>query len=272
MALLSRPSLRSVRREEPDGKKHRLNRRRSSPDCLDTTTPDTKPRPNLPLKVARPRTSTRRDSSASVDTVASAQLATPAARTNGNGRTRARDPNTPSIATDLLSARESPDPLDTISPTPASVAVKQRPVPPAVTAKSDVKAAVSPVVRATRRFDTRGLSEVQEKINSDGGGDGGGDGAAGLRSTRNRKSDVGDGEQPEVDEKQTGRRSLRSTDTGSRGKSELAQYFHSYEQIISLEDPEPGKLGVSLGGCIGTRLTWILYRISQCQNYHHTYR
>jgi hypothetical protein len=109
-----------------------------------------------------------------------------------------------------------------------------------VTAKSDVKAAVSPVARATRRFDTRALSEGQETVN--GGGDG--DGAAGLRSTRNRQSDVGDGEQPEVDEKQAGRRSLRSTDTGARCKSELAQYFHSYEQIISLEDPEPGKLGM----------------------------
>ncbi|OQD88772.1 hypothetical protein PENANT_c003G07717 [Penicillium antarcticum] len=236
MALLSRPSLRSVRREEPDDK-HRLNRRRSSPDCLDTTTPDPKPRPNLPLKLARPRTVNRRDSSASVDTVAS-QLATPATR-NANGRARAHDPNTPSIATDL--SRESPDPLDTISPAPASVAFKQRPVTPAVTARSDAKATVSPVARATRRVDTQVLSEKQGNVKGVGG-DGGGVDAAGVRSTRNRKSDGGDGEQAEVDEKQTGRRSLRSTDTGSRCKSELAQYFHSYEQIISLDDPEPESL------------------------------
>ncbi|KAJ5766262.1 uncharacterized protein N7511_003878 [Penicillium nucicola] len=239
MALLSRPSLRSVRREEPDGpKKHRLNRRRSSPDCLDTTTPDPKPRSNLPLKLARPRTSNRRDSSASVDSVAS-QLATPAAR-NGIGRTRARDP-TPAIATDLWS-RESPDPLDTISPAPSSVASKPRPGTPALTARSEFKAAVSPVTRATRRVDTRVSNDGQEKGNGHDGGDGGGDGAAEMRLTRNRNSDAGDGAQPEADEKQTGRRSLRSTDTGSRCKSELAQYFHSYEQIISLDDPEPESL------------------------------
>lgn len=120
---------------------------------------------------------------------------------------------------------------------------------PALTARSEGKAAVSPVARATRRVDTRVLDEEQEKANGIVGGNLGNTGGDGhdaeVKSTRNQKADVGDGEQPEpeADEKQAGRRSLRSTDTGTRCKSELAQYFHSYEQIISLEDPEPGKLG-----------------------------
>jgi hypothetical protein len=97
MALLSRSSLRSLRRapEEPADsqappKKPRIEKgdRKSSPDCLDTKDPTSRSRPNS-LKPSRPRTSnrTRRDSFSSVDTVASSigRLATPATRTNGNG-------------------------------------------------------------------------------------------------------------------------------------------------------------------------------------------
>ncbi|OQE36857.1 hypothetical protein PENCOP_c011G02041 [Penicillium coprophilum] len=238
MALLSRPSLRgSVRRapEEPaDGlappKKPRLqdgDRRKSSPDCLDTSKEPTKSRH---LKPSRPRSNrTRRDSSSSVDTVASNQLATPATRTNGNGlfktpRAR-RDQGTPS-ATDLLcNVNESPDPLDTISPAP-SVA-KQRTVTPA-NVDSNPKPPSSPVTRTTRRNDYRSLDDGDENaIKEEREG----------ATPADIKGEAPD-EQPAVDTR-SGRRSLRSTDTGSRCKSELAQYFHNYEQIISLEDPEP---------------------------------
>ncbi|KAJ5817072.1 hypothetical protein N7447_009305 [Penicillium robsamsonii] len=230
MALLSRSLRGSVRRpEEPaDGlAKKRIqdgDRRKSSPDCLDTSKEPTKSR----LKPSRPRTSrTRRDSSSSVDTVASGQLATPTPRTNGNGlfktpRAR-RDQGTPS-ATDLLhDINESPDPLDTISPAP-SVA-KQRTVTPANVDSSPKPP--SPVIRPTRRSDNRSLADENE-IKEEGG--------EGV-SLPDTKGDAPD----EPADTRSGRRSLRSTDTGSRCKSELAQYFHNYEQIISLEDPEPGR-------------------------------
>lgn len=37
------------------------------------------------------------------------------------------------------------------------------------------------------------------------------------------------------------KRTLRSQDGGSRSKSELSLYFTNYEQMLSLEHPEPGK-------------------------------
>lgn len=265
MALLSRSSLRgSVRRapEEPaDGlapptKKQRIqengpDRRKSSPDCLDTSredTPTAKPRSN-PLKHPRPRTSTRhtrRDSSSSIDTVASAagQLTTPTTHTNGNGifktpRAR-RGPGTPSgtVADLLRDLHESPDPLDTISPAPPSIAPKQRTITPAVISEADAKPPSSPVTRPTCRNDNRSLADADaddekattEEIAVEHG-----------TSTQDRKSEVPEGEQPASVETGTGRRSLRSADTGSRSKSELAQYFHNYEQIISLEEPPPGR-------------------------------
>ncbi|CAG8927112.1 unnamed protein product [Penicillium salamii] len=197
MALLSRPSLRSVRRL--DSPKPDRDRRKSSPDCLDTTIDETRV---SPLKA---RTQ-RRASSSSTSTVVSGQLA-PATR-NGNSKSRARrDPATPATpSADLLrGVHESPDPLDTISPAP-----KQRNLTTAIA--DDVRPPASPVKRPPRN----------EPL--------GGDGAS---ETPDRKSDDQSGE------KSAGRRSLRSTDTGSRCKSELAQYFHNYEQIISLEDPEP---------------------------------
>ncbi|KAJ5971255.1 uncharacterized protein N7479_001173 [Penicillium vulpinum] len=247
MALLSRPSLRgSVRRapEEPaDGlapptKKPRIqengDRRKSSPDCLDTKDPTTaNVRANSPLKPSRPRASnrTRRDSSSSVD---SRQWATPATRTNGNGSFKTprarRDQGTPSGKDLLRDLYESPDPLDTISPAP-SVA-KPRTATPA-NLDSKIKPPISPVTRTTRRNENRSLTDADENaIKEEGGVDG-------ATPTRGSKSKAPDVEQPASEDKRSERRSLRSTDTGLRCKSELAQYFHNYEQIISLEDPEP---------------------------------
>ena len=237
MALLSRSSLRSVRRapEPADGlKKSRIpngSDRKSSPDCLDIKDPIARPRSN-PLKPPRPRTSnrTRRNSSLSVDTVASGQLATPTcANGNGNGSYRTprarRDQGTPSGADFLRGVHESPDPLDTISPAP-SVA-KQRTLTPAIV-NSNGKPPISPA-RTAHRNENRSLVEDENEVKAEG--------AAGVPPTRDNKSDG----EPASDTRSE-RRSLRSTNTGSRCKSELAQYFHNYEQIISLDVPEPGKL------------------------------
>ncbi|KAG0154664.1 hypothetical protein PDIDSM_232 [Penicillium digitatum] len=244
MALLSRSSLRFVRRapEEPaDGlapptkKSREKGDRKSSPDCLDTKDPTSKSRPNS--KPSRPRIShrTRRSSSSSVNTVASSvgRLTTPATRTNGNGilktpRAR-RDSGTPSGAHLLRNVHESPDPLDTISPAPS--VTKQRTVAPA-NAESNVKSAVSPATRTTRRNENRSLAEADEKAIKEEGAIGG---ATPMQDTKSAAPD----EQPASADTRPGRRSLRSTDTGSRSKSELAQYFHNYEQIISLDVPEP---------------------------------
>jgi hypothetical protein len=230
MALLSRPSLRgSVRRAEEHDTQKRMespDRRKSSPDCLDTTTVEepTKLRPNLKSQ-SRLRTR-RRASSSSVDVASPAgQLATPATRTNGTGnvmktaRTR-REPTTPS-ATNLFGIHESPDPLDTISPAP-SVVPKQRTVTPAIA--DDTKPLVSPVQRTNRCIDNRVEGKAEGALN-----------ASATPASSDHKDAV-----DESGDKRSERRSLRSTDTGSRCKSELAQYFHNYEQIISLEDPEPG--------------------------------
>ena len=40
------------------------------------------------------------------------------------------------------------------------------------------------------------------------------------------------------------KRTLRSHDGGSRSKSELAQYFQSYDQMISLDPTAPGRLAI----------------------------
>lgn len=215
MALLSRPPLRSVRR--PDSPKSLRDRRKSSPDCLDTTA---EPRVS-PLKSRRARGA----SASSINTIVSGPLAT-----TQNGGSRARQTATPSA--DLLrGVRESPDPLDTISPAP-----KQRILTPAIA--HDVEPG-SPVPRPRRNDRLRG------------------DGAS---ATVDR--------QDEQTEKSTGRRSLRSTDTGSRCKSELAQYFHNYEQIISLEDPEPGEC---FSPCATQQLARLTrHRISRCENHTHT--
>lgn len=243
MALLSRSSLRSVRRapeeadsQAPPTKKPRIENsdRKSSPDCLDTKDPTSKSRPTS-LKPSRPRASnrTRRDSSSSVATVASVgRLATPATRLNGNGISKTprvpHDQGTPSAVDRLRGVHESPDPLDTISPAP-SVA-KQRTVTPA-NVDSNVKP-VSPVTRTTRRTENRSLADVDESaIKKEGA-------VKDATATRENKTEAPD-EQPASVDTRSGRRSLRSTDTGSRCKSELAQYFHNYEQIISLEVPEP---------------------------------
>ncbi|KAK9852687.1 uncharacterized protein MYU51_007831 [Penicillium brevicompactum] len=190
MALLSRPSLRSVRRPDSPPKPLR-DRRKSSPDCLDTTA---EPRVS-PLKSRR----ARGVSSSSINTPVSG----PVAGQNGASRAR-RETATPSA--DLLrGVHESPDPLDTISP-----ALKQRVFTPTIA--DEIEPPESPVTRPRRN----------DRLRADGA------------SATDRKDDA-----EQTGEKSTGRRSLRSTDTGSRCKSELAQYFHNYEQIISLEDPEP---------------------------------
>lgn len=250
-----------------------VNRRRSSPDCLDATTPTDaapgKARHTLPpVKPTRPRPATRRTrrgSASSVDSVASGdQLIAPATpRVNGNGVTTLRrlsDRDTPagthSATAFLREEPESPDPLDTISPAVTTNTVKTRPGAHAHSVDSETKLPKSPATtRTTRRGDRDTkpdeTDETQSNVKSDAKN------ATSVRSSDARPADATRSHQHQQQGKreeesigqhasvQTGneKRSLRSADTGSRCKSELAQYFHNYEQIISLDDPKPGESG-----------------------------
>ena len=60
----------------------------------------------------------------------------------------------------------------------------------------------------------------------------------GLSKDSNATKGKGQGQGPVAE---TERRSLRSKDGGSRSRSELAQYFPNYEQMLSLEPAEPGE-------------------------------
>lgn len=307
MALLSRSSLCGSVRRTPDepsddnlappAKKQRTQqetsprRRKSSPDCLDTTTQDENPgaakaRPaHASLKPARPRTSTRRTrrvSSSSVDTVASStQLNTPGPpRANGNGVVLASrgfsDRDTPSghaSAADLLrGVRESPDPLDTISPTVTNTQARSRPRAASGATKSENKSPAA--IRTTRRTDHEPMEAAEtvkvESKETTSAQPMEARPADANRSQRSRKSDPVEVEQNESAPTRDGRRSLRSADSGSRCKSELAQYFYNYEQLISLDDPKPGKLRHSTDG--GSQTDQDVYRIACCQHDYHVDR
>ncbi|KAJ5291039.1 hypothetical protein N7478_000290 [Penicillium angulare] len=260
-----RPPMKKQRTLEDYG----VRRRRSSPDCLGTTATATttttttqemhpvgNPRPvKPPLKAAHSRTSTRRarrNSSSSIDSLASnAQLKTPSQlHINGNGSTRnIRVPDrTPSAVQNLRD--ESPDPLDTISPVVA--ATPTRPQPTTSTHAPEPENSlpnVSPMTtRTTRQNDFEPNAQVAEVVEKDETQPKPEQPSiaspnAATRSQQKRKSDILSREllvtTPAAAPAATERRSLRSADTGARCKSELAQYFYNYEQIISLESPKP---------------------------------
>lgn len=275
MALLSRPLRGTVRRtpddhSDDDGappmKRQRLQqdiplrRRRSSPDCLDVTatnqhSPLSKARPDPSLKVARPRTATRRArrlSNSSADSIASSSHFHIAGnpRVNGNGVAKTpralADRDGPSGGASLLlrDARESPDPLDTISPAPVEKPIKSGPGASGAMKDSGTDSAISPIAtRMTRQSEDHKAEGLDKAVQSKGA----------LRPKENtadvelypkNQSEIDLGAEQDQDASaRTGqeRRSLRSADTGSRCKSELAQYFYNYEQIISLDAPKPGK-------------------------------
>ncbi|KAJ5085500.1 hypothetical protein N7532_010271 [Penicillium argentinense] len=277
MALLSRPLRGTVRRTPddhsddgaPPTKRQRVQqvqqvqqetgrrRRRSSPDCLDMTTTQanssaSKTRLNL-SQVARPRTATRRArrlSNSSADSIASSShfhtAGNPRVNSNGVAKTpRARTdrdgPSGGAAAVFLRDTRESPDPLDTISPAPANPVAKSRPEAAVSTRDAEGQSASSPVVtRTTRRNDPD--VKLEEGLDTEVGSQNASRPAENTRDIEGQQknqSGVVETEQDTSARTGTERRSLRSTDTGSRSKSELAQYFYNYEQIISLDSPKP---------------------------------
>ncbi|KAJ5407917.1 hypothetical protein N7509_001800 [Penicillium cosmopolitanum] len=252
MALLS-CSLRGTVRRTPDDhsddngappmKRQRLQqevgrrRRQSSPDCLDTTTPDHKSPPRQTQTQSLP------EGRAPVDRHTSRPPHPRPPRALAD-----RDGPSGGISLFLSDARESPDPLDTISPLPANKPTRPTPKPSSDIRELEADSLSSPATsRTTRRNNPDPNAGEPDNV---------AESKDASQSTRNI-ADVG-GLQPKqqselgVEQEQdasartgTERRSLRSTDTGSRSKSELAQYFYNYEQIISLDDPKPGKSGLS---------------------------
>ena len=214
-------------------------RRGSSPDLLDTTIePAVSPKPitvraatNSPLPTAAvpPLRASRRprlvSSSTTTATTSSYNHAPPSPPPSSN------KPRTPHIkhrneaayATPAL-LRESPDPLDTISPAPA---VSSRPRPSA-TRYPRQQQQPQPQPQQSKaentRTDNRNSSQASAKKT--------------RRSSLPAASQASD---PAVQASPTReRRSLRSHDTGTKLRSELASYFPNYENLISLEPQERG--------------------------------
>ncbi|KAJ5974368.1 hypothetical protein N7481_011578 [Penicillium waksmanii] len=238
MALLS-CSLRGTVRRTPDDhsddngappmKRQRLQqevgrrRRQSSPDCLDTTTPDHKSPPRQ------------------IQTQSLPEGRAPVDRHTPPRALADRDGPSGGVSLFLSDARESPDPLDTISPLPANKPTKPVPRPSSTIRDLEADSLSSPATtRTTRRNNPDPNAGDPDNV---------AESKDASQSTRNiadvglqpkQQSELGV-EQEQDASAQTGseRRSLRSTDTGSRSKSELAQYFYNYEQIISLDDPKP---------------------------------
>ncbi|CAL00541.1 uncharacterized protein An16g07690 [Aspergillus niger] len=231
---------------EPPAKRARLQthsssrRRKSSPDLLDTTTTEnSSSSAATPYKLSshhplRRRTSTRRPLASNNPT--SSSPATP----RPNARRILRNDSTPTITSYFFPVgRESPDPLDTISPS--------------ATANSSVSRRVSPPGRPSAVTTTAADSSARRPRRSAAAADPEPDVAVATpiqqpasTSTVSKPSQpVPDAtpqqptaptEQPSTGREQ--RRSLRSHDGGSRARSELALYFPNYEELLSMEPPK----------------------------------
>ncbi|KAL3465309.1 something about silencing, SAS, complex subunit 4-domain-containing protein [Aspergillus heterothallicus] len=237
MAVRSRSSLRVLRSEPndagenpvqpPPAKRPRLHRpitshrQGSSPDLLDTTI-ETPPSNSTKLRRPRPLLAL---SSSRTTSPPPPHVGTSRAR---NLRVHHHDTLTSNNAALYLNGgRESPDPLDTISPSPT------------VTFKTTPKPSNTPTSTAYRqRRITQFLKPAPEpattpeppkpkaaRLSR---------GVAALSPPRDSIPDPTSVSRA-VPEK---RRSLRSHDGGLRARSELALYFANYEELMSLEPPK----------------------------------
>ncbi|KAK1143181.1 hypothetical protein N8T08_006879 [Aspergillus melleus] len=220
----------------PPSKRPRLHapvshRRKSSPDLLDTTIDDSPSKPIVPL-----RHSTRRPgplSSPSFHTNAPSSSSHPPPTTPRSKDLRIHRRETPSTtALFLRGGRESPDPLDTISPTTDPVRSPGRP-------SSVRRPAPTPESAGRRRMQKTGRPSAQSPAPS----------SSHLPTPAQTQPSPGiahdapplasaDQPEPQPQQQQQQRRSLRSHDGGSRARSELALYFPNYEQLLSFEPPK----------------------------------
>ncbi|KAL4943833.1 something about silencing, SAS, complex subunit 4-domain-containing protein [Aspergillus oleicola] len=260
--------------QPPPPKRPRLNnplpsrRRKSSPDLLDTTIDSTPSATSTCTKLRRPRPLFAL-SSAHAQTTSSPPPPGAGAGRGASNTPRARNlrlhhhdtPNS-TAALHLNGGRESPDPLDTISPAPA-------PSAPSTTATPTSAAYRQRCV--TQFFKTESESEKEQARSEPPK-------AKDPNPTPNPNSNPHPARanalppplpppdnpipspqvkpepslsvpvpvetadraklNPELEPEAGKRRSLRSHDGGSRVKSDLALYFPNYDQLISLEPPK----------------------------------
>ncbi|KAL2831806.1 something about silencing, SAS, complex subunit 4-domain-containing protein [Aspergillus cavernicola] len=224
--------------QPPPAKRPRLHppssrRRKSSPDLLDTTIENSPP--SASTKLRRPRPLFALSSTSSPPPPGS----TPRAR---NLRLPHHDtPVSSSAALYLNRGRKSPDPLDTISPapatssksappktanTPTSAAYRQRRVTTQPSSKSAPEHVT--IIEPTRPRNTTRRPSQETALHQPPG-----DLIPPLLPVPAGTADRA------VPEK---RRSLRSHDGGSRARSELALYFPNFEELMSLEPPKTDSL------------------------------
>ncbi|KAF7180887.1 hypothetical protein CNMCM7691_000016 [Aspergillus felis] len=243
------------RRQPPSSR-----RRKSSPDLLDTTIENSSHRVPPSCKTPQilrqtghsplpppPRSSTRQppplstagDSASSSSSSSSSNPAraplpgTP--HTTGQSHDHHRTPLSASAALYMRGGgRESPDPLDIISPGPTKTNPKPRKTPTTSTPIS--------TTRSTRR------SRPQQSVASEADAQ-----KPPAQTSSRRKPNLANPQteaqsQPNQEPAHPSptapeqRRSLRSKDSNSRLRSELASYFWNYEQILSLDPPKTAEL------------------------------
>ncbi|KAF5866035.1 hypothetical protein ETB97_001111 [Aspergillus alliaceus] len=232
-----RSSLRvSVRQEQPNdehnrpspSKRPRLNtpsrRRKSSPDLLDTTSVDSPSKTTPKNDVAHIRcapSSLPRRSSARRPLLSPSSQHHPTSDTPHATHLRLHRNETPATAPATFLSRESPDPLDTISPTitDGKRRTVKTPSTPS-TRRRRVTDTETPLPESTTQSRAQGASQPAESLSDSI--------ATPLQPPAPAQTT------PAVRE----RRSLRSHDGGSRARSELALYFPNYEQLLSLEPPK----------------------------------
>lgn len=247
----------------PSSSSRHLRRRGSSPDLLDTTIePATTPKPlavrpaNSPLSAATaaplPRASARRPrlvSSASASASTHNHRSPPPSFSNNPKTPHFRNRHDTPSTTPIPDPRESPDPLDTISPAPAISSPRTRP----------------PAVRESRYHrpqQTKQQPKIEEKpAENPVGSDKTSRNHASRNSRRNNSVPPPESQPPTAPVSAPApsagreRRSLRSHDSGPKFRSELAAYFPNYDQLLSLEPQKTGMLRVNCVLHIGVELT-----------------
>ncbi|GES58848.1 hypothetical protein ATEIFO6365_0003013100 [Aspergillus terreus] len=218
---------------------HRPRRRRqSSPDLLDTTTPDLPRRTSTRLSNAPENHHHHHTPPLSKGRLLPRHV-TPTATTTTTTTTSAS--STPPTSIFLRGgARESPDPLDTISPATSSKR-PSGPIPSSVPRHPHHQNRLAlaqtetspprhgPVGRTNARPSTERAPINSPKHHPPHSP------AKPTPPASTSTPAPADAAKPAPEQ----RRSLRSHDGASRGRSELALYFPNYEQLLSLEPPKP---------------------------------
>ncbi|KAI9044789.1 acetyltransferase SAS4-like domain-containing protein [Aspergillus affinis] len=221
----------------PPSKRPRLHapvshRRKSSPDLLDTTIDDSPSKPIVPLRHSTRRPGPLSSPSFHTNAPSSPSSSHPPPATPRSKDLRIHRRETPSTtALFLRGGRESPDPLDTISPTtdpvrsPGRLSSVRRPAP---TPESAGRRRMQKTARPSAQSPAASSSHLPTPAQTQP--------SPGIAQDAPPPASA---DQPEPQPQQQQRRSLRSHDGGSRARSELALYFPNYEQLLSFEPPKP---------------------------------